>query len=76
MQRLQLVERLSTSRNASAAQALNSALSGGVLSGLATIASGWLFDRVGAHGYLLMSAMCAVGLAGAIRLYRMRRLDG
>jgi PPP family 3-phenylpropionic acid transporter len=73
---LQLVERLSTSRNASAAQAINSALSGGVLSGLATIASGWLFDRVGAHGYLLMSAMCAVGLAGAIRLYGMRRLDG
>jgi PPP family 3-phenylpropionic acid transporter len=73
---LQLVERLSTSRNASAAQALNSALSGGVLAGLATIASGWLFDRVGAHGYLLMSAMCAVGLAGAIRLYGMRRLDG
>jgi PPP family 3-phenylpropionic acid transporter len=47
-----------------------------VLAGLATIASGWLFDRVGAHGYLLMSAMCAVGLAGAIRLYGMRRLDG
>jgi PPP family 3-phenylpropionic acid transporter len=76
MASLQLVERLSTSRNASAAQALNSALSGGVLAGLATIASGWLFDRVGAHGYLLMSAMCAVGLAGAIRLYGMRRLDG
>ena len=76
MASLQLVERLSTSRNASAAQALNSALSGGVLAGLATIASGWLFDRVGAHGYLLMSAMCAVGLVGAIRLYGMRRLDG
>jgi len=76
MASLQLVERLSTSRNASAAQALNSALSGGVLSGLATIASGWLFDRVGAHGYLLMSGMCAVGLVGAIRLYGMRRLDG
>jgi PPP family 3-phenylpropionic acid transporter len=76
MASLQLVERLSTPRNASAAQALNSALSGGVLAGLATIASGWLFDRVGAHGYLLMSVMCAVGLAGAIRLYGMRRLDG
>ena len=76
MASLQLVERLSTSRNASAAQALNSALSGGVLSGLATIASGWLFDRTGAHGYLLMSAMSAAGLLGAIRLYGMRRLDG
>ncbi|MCW5758989.1 MAG: MFS transporter, partial [Phenylobacterium sp.] len=44
---LQLVERLSTPRNASAAQAVNSALSGGVLAGLATMASGPLFDRYG-----------------------------
>ena len=72
---LQLVERLSTSRNASAAQALNSALSGGVLSGLATMASGPLFDRFGARGYLLMSAMCIVGVLGALRLYGLRRLD-
>jgi PPP family 3-phenylpropionic acid transporter len=34
---LQLVERLSTPRNASAAQAINSALSSRVLSGLATM---------------------------------------
>lgn len=71
---LQLVERLSTPRNASAAQTLNSALSGGVLSGVATMASGWLFDRVGASGYLLMSAMCVAGVAGALRLYGDRRL--
>lgn len=73
---LQLVEMLSSSRNASAAQALNSALSGGVLAGLATIVSGWLFDRAGAQGYLLMSAMSLAGLIGAVRLYGMRRLDG
>ncbi|HEY3949441.1 MFS transporter [Phenylobacterium sp.] len=72
---LQLVERLSTPRNASAAQTLNSALSGGVLSGIATMISGWLFDRVGAQGYLLMSAMCVAGLLGALRLYGERRLD-
>ena len=72
---LLLVEQLSTQRNASAAQALNSALSGGVLSGLATMASGPLFDRFGAKGYLLMTAMCVVGLAGAMRLYGLRRLD-
>jgi len=59
---LQLVERLSTPRNASTAQSMNSALSGGVLSGLATMASGPLFDRYGSSGYLLMSAMCIVGL--------------
>jgi PPP family 3-phenylpropionic acid transporter len=69
---LQLVERLAAPKNASAAQSLNAALSSGVLSGLATIASGWLFDRWGAMGYLLMAAMCLAGLAGAIRLYAVR----
>lgn len=73
---LQLVERLASPRNASAAQAVNSALSGGLISGLATFASGWLYDRYGAHGYLLMSAMSAAGLIGALRLFAMRRLDG
>lgn len=72
---LQLVERLSTPRNASAAQAVSSALSGGVLLGLGILASGPLFDRFGARGYLLMSAMCAAGLVGAMRLYGVRRLD-
>lgn len=72
---LQIVERLSTPRNASAAQAINSALSGGVLMGLATMASGPLFDRFGAGGYLLMAGMCVLGLAGALQLYRIRRLD-
>jgi PPP family 3-phenylpropionic acid transporter len=72
---LQLVERLSTPRNASAAQAINSALSGGVLAGVATMASGPLFDRYGAQGYLLMTGMCLAGLIGALRLYGVRRLD-
>jgi PPP family 3-phenylpropionic acid transporter len=72
---LQLVERLSTPRNASAAQTINSALSGGVIAGLATMASGPLFDQVGAKGYLLMSAMCVVGVVGSLRLYGVRRLD-
>lgn len=72
---LQLVERLSGPRNASAAQSINSALSGGLLMGLATLAAGPLFDRVGAYGYLLMSAMSAAGLVGAFRLYGVRKLD-
>ena len=70
---LRLVERLSTPRNASAAQSINSALSGGVLAGLATMASGPLFDRFGPQGYLLMAAMCAAGLIGAVRLRLMPR---
>ncbi|WP_365751050.1 MFS transporter [Phenylobacterium sp.] len=73
---LQLVDRLSKPSNASAAQTINSALSGGVLSGVATIVSGALFDRIGAHGYFVMAAMSLAGLAGAVRLYGVRRLDG
>jgi PPP family 3-phenylpropionic acid transporter len=72
---LQLIERLSTPRNASAAQAINSALSGGVLMGVATMAAGPLFDRFAAQGYFLMSAMCLAGLIGAVRLYGVRKLD-
>lgn len=72
---LQLVERLSTPANASAAQTINSALSGGLLMGAATIGSGWLFDAVGTKGYLAMAAMSALGLVGALRLYGVKRLD-
>ena len=72
---LQLVEKLSTPANASAAQTINSALSGGLLMGAATNGSGWLFDLVGAKGYLAMAAMSALGLIGALRLYGVRRLD-
>lgn len=72
---LQLAERLSGPRNASAAQTINSALSGGVVMGAATMASGPLFDRFGAQGYLLMTAMSVAGLLGAVRLYGLRRLD-
>lgn len=72
---LQLIERLSTPQNASAAQAMNSALSAGALMGVATMASGPLFDRFGAQGYFLMAAMCVAGLIGAFRLYGVRKLD-
>lgn len=73
---LQIVERLSTPANASAAQTINSAFSGGLLIGLATLASGALFDAYGAYGYFAMAAMSALGLAGSLRLYGVRRLDG
>jgi len=76
MASLQLVERLSLPGNASAAQTVNSAFSGGLLIGLATIGSGALYDAVGAYGYFAMAAMSALGLAGALRLYGVRRLDG
>lgn len=68
---LMIIERLAPPRAATAAQTISSALSGGLLIGLATLASGALFDAVGAKGYLAMAAMGAVGLAGAIRLNRL-----
>lgn len=76
MASLQLVERLSTPANASSAQTMNSAFSGGLLIGLATIVSGGLYDAVGAYGYFAMAGMSALGLAGALRLYGVKRLDG
>ena len=70
---LQLIERLSHARSASAAQTLNSALSSGLLIGAATMVSGVLFDRVGALGYLAMSLIAFVGLLGALWLAVLQR---
>ena len=72
---IQLASRLSGPQTASAAQLVNAALQGGVLAGLATLASGPLFDSVGSGGYLAMAGMAAMGLLGALGLYRIRRLD-
>lgn len=65
---LELVERISPPDSHSAAQTLSSALSAGVLIGLATMLSGPLYDRFGALGYLAMSALAALGLLLALRL--------
>ena len=58
---LQLMERLAPAKAPPGAQTLNSVLSGGLLIGLATMASGRLFDAVGVHGYLAMSLIAAGG---------------
>jgi PPP family 3-phenylpropionic acid transporter len=71
---LRLVERLSLPDSASSAQMLNSSLAGGILAGLATMASGPLFDALGAHGYLLMTLMALIGLAGALWLGKLSPL--
>lgn len=69
---LQLVERLAPPSSASAAQTLNSVLSGGFLIGFSTMASGKLFDAAGARGYFAMTAIALVGLAGAVCLGRLQ----
>ena len=67
---LELTQRLSPRMHASAAQSLNAGLSLGLMSGLATLVSGPLYDHAGAWGYLAMSASALLGLAGAVRLHR------
>ncbi len=70
---LQLIERTAPARSASAAQTISSAFSGGLVIGLATLASGPLYDAVGARGYLAMAALALGGLAFAWRLARTAR---
>jgi PPP family 3-phenylpropionic acid transporter len=70
---LQLVERLAPGRNASLAQTLNSVLTGGFLIGFSTMASGPLFDALGARGYFAMSLIALAGLAGAACLSPLQR---
>ena len=65
---LRLMERLSPPKSASAAQTLNSALSGGLPLALTTVASGRLFDLIGVDGYFAMTGVAAVGVAGALLL--------
>jgi PPP family 3-phenylpropionic acid transporter len=65
---LELVERLSAPQHQTAAQTLSSALSSGVLIGLATVVSGPLYDTYGATGYVAMALMAAAGGLAALRL--------
>lgn len=65
---LELVERLSAPQHQTAAQTLSSALSSGVLIGLATVVSGPLYDAYGATGYVAMALMAAAGGLAALRL--------
>jgi PPP family 3-phenylpropionic acid transporter len=76
MSTLQLIERSAPAHNASAAQTISSAMSGGLVIGLATIASGALFDRFGALGYLGMTLLALLGLVGAWRLWVEGRVRG
>ena len=65
---IQIVERLAPRDNQTAGQMLSSVLSAGVLIGLATAASGPLYDHFGAGGYWAMAAMAAAGLLAALPL--------
>ena len=65
---LQIVERLAPPANQTAAQTLLSALSSGVLIGMATLLAGPLYDAYGALGYLAMAVLAGLGLMAAWRV--------
>lgn len=67
---LALIERHAPPHAASAAQTISSACAGGLFIGLATLASGPLFDAYGAGGYLGMTGMTLLGLVAAVVLIR------
>jgi len=71
---VQIVERLCPPDSHTAAQTLSSALSAGVLIGLATLASGPLYDAFGSRAYLSMAGLALVG--GVTGLLLARRLGG
>ncbi len=71
---VQIIERLSQADSHTAAQTLSSVVSAGVLIGLATAASGPLYDAFGLKGYLAMAALAAAGgLAGLILQARLTK---
>ncbi|MFN3230202.1 MAG: MFS transporter, partial [Asticcacaulis sp.] len=70
---IKLVESLARPDQASAAQSLSSALSAGVLIGLATLASGPLFAAFGSGGYLAMAGMALAGTVGTAWIHRHQR---
>lgn len=53
-------------------QTAHAALHGGVVIGAASVLSGWLYDAAGAAGYWAMTAMCVLGAALVLPLWRMR----
>jgi len=69
---VELSSRLVPGDRQTAAQTLSSMLSAGILIGLATLASGPLYDAFGVHGYWAMAAMAASGGFGVLLLRRTR----
>jgi PPP family 3-phenylpropionic acid transporter len=65
---IELIERLAPRDSQTAAQTLSSTLSAGVLIGLATLASGPLYDAYGAGGYLAMAGLAGLGLIAVMAL--------
>ena len=63
---LKLVQREAPARVAGVAQTLYAALASGTLAGLAMLLAGALYDAGGAHGYLAMAALGALGVVAML----------
>ena len=61
-------------RHTATVQAINSALSGGVIMALASVASGYAYAWAGLGGFVIMLVPAAIGLAAAIALHRFSAL--
>jgi PPP family 3-phenylpropionic acid transporter len=61
-------------RYAATAQAINSALSGGIVMAAASAVSGYFFARIGVGGFAIMIVPALLGLIAAIALWRVSPL--
>jgi PPP family 3-phenylpropionic acid transporter len=61
-------------RQTATVQAMNAALSGGIVMALASAASGYFYARIGISGFALMILPSALGLGAAIALHRISSL--
>lgn len=67
---MRLIYREAPAASAAMAQTLYAALSAGLLMGLSTLASGFLYETVGARGYWAMAGLAGAGGALALLLLR------
>jgi PPP family 3-phenylpropionic acid transporter len=65
---MRLIMRETPERVHGLAQTIYSGVATGVLMGLMTLLSGWLYDEVGARGYWVMAALAASGFVFALGL--------
>ena len=65
---MRLIYRETPEASAGLAQTLYASLSGGLLMGVSTLASGLLYDAVGARGYWVMAGLSAIGASLALLL--------
>jgi MFS transporter, PPP family, 3-phenylpropionic acid transporter len=70
---MRIIQREAPEAVSGLAQTLYSALGGGLLLGLSTLASGALYDSAGAHGYWAMAGLAGLGLICILHVARMPR---